>query len=1171
MLQINIIFKIVSMSDVFRLHKGKELEDWSATQEYGEFEIEGITDPSGESDNSEITSIPSTFARMDLVINAFKRIVLQKNIDGNTIHHKLVSEALDIGEIMFNIDHLSGKIKIKQWSPTADLAILKSGNAKHKLLGETYSLFLDQDKESFNFDKINRLYEIEYSEGPTNKKILGGTSPATLFYSSANDADFVDINFGNHKLFYRSEEESFIYPALYKRDPDFVKYLFGFFKEYDITKEFYKGYRNPLDYVKEYFNLNLDKLHDINKTLHTDLIQINSKFFNESYAELTTGKEGDIVEIIGCTLRKKKINTSSIEENSDFVIKSTKYQSVKPLVLQNNFTKKLHYTTGFWIPNTVVSYFPIDDSERFIDFRNRILPNLTTKYPWLTVSDFLEPYIQKLVYPINKKYFFNGNLSNANNGGYLLPVKPLFFDFFDEHELSKVHYDGKKWFEIIEEAGGGVTVKMRIPIKKENEYITFERTYSPIFSKEYLPEPDQSENQGLVIENEFSIGVFPAVQSLNGNLKTHYRVLLIDSNKGNLLKDKELKLKFFRTDNSLVEATEKIRSDKKEGDELATKYYVLNENFNFIQLTIDFSCGILLPKFKKYAPGHSNFTFAIDFGTTYTHIEQQVDGGVPFAFEIKKDDIQLVTLHDHNDEDLRGIAPELIDIIPQEFIPYELGDKSEYLMPQRTVIGFKHNLDFLKNTFALADLNIPFVYEKEPIYKNIITKTYLKWSDYVEGKQNILDYKSVYAFIDVILYMIRNKVLLNGGNIENTKIIWSYPSSMIPQRRDSLEQVWLELYSKYFSDYAKGKVFNLSESIAPFYYYKTRWQVKSGSKPALSIDIGGETTDVVIFKGNEPLSLTSFRYGANVLYGDGYGGSATNNGFVIKYKNYYQNLFESNNLGNLSQIFEDLLSKDESTNIIDFLFSLESNKKIVDQNMYSFNRKLSEDSDLKIVFLFYYASIIYHSAKLMIAEGYDVPGYLTFSGTASKLLNIIDKSSGLKRLEKFTSILFSKIYEIDDIEIKIRQDKNPKEITAKGSLYADSFEEIEGIKTILLGTGNNLIIPKEKLYYNQFIDDQETRAAVINEVKEFIELFFAIDKSYNYEKYFAINNSKINKYEEYLTDELDEFLILGLNNKKKELPEDNMIDVEIEETMFFYPLVGAINNLAFKIVSEKEK
>ncbi|MCD7977453.1 MAG: hypothetical protein LUG51_09930 [Tannerellaceae bacterium] len=50
------------------------IEDWQDSIEYVDRDIEVIDDPDGESAHREITSIPSPFARIDLLKTAFQRI-----------------------------------------------------------------------------------------------------------------------------------------------------------------------------------------------------------------------------------------------------------------------------------------------------------------------------------------------------------------------------------------------------------------------------------------------------------------------------------------------------------------------------------------------------------------------------------------------------------------------------------------------------------------------------------------------------------------------------------------------------------------------------------------------------------------------------------------------------------------------------------------------------------------------------------------------------------------------------------------------------------------------------------------------------------------------------------------------------------------------------------------
>ena len=89
------------MAKVFRLHNAGSdaIGGWGNSNQYNSTIINSITDPAGATATREITSIPSPFARMDLVKEAFA-FVNRIGLDGDTIHHKMVSHALDIAQIL---------------------------------------------------------------------------------------------------------------------------------------------------------------------------------------------------------------------------------------------------------------------------------------------------------------------------------------------------------------------------------------------------------------------------------------------------------------------------------------------------------------------------------------------------------------------------------------------------------------------------------------------------------------------------------------------------------------------------------------------------------------------------------------------------------------------------------------------------------------------------------------------------------------------------------------------------------------------------------------------------------------------------------------------------------------------------------------------------------------
>ena len=183
------------MSKIFRLGVGPDTyTDWNESPSfpYNSNNRKNIQDPDGATAKKEITSIPSPFARIDLVKNAFREVVESQSLDGQTIFHKMVSDAFDIGEIFFNIDRFSEKVEIISWNPGNCIKeMLSSSRDGHKNLGNTLQKYLQSDAKAYNFGDMQNIYILNFKKGRKELNIIGATSPATLFFSNANDLSYL--------------------------------------------------------------------------------------------------------------------------------------------------------------------------------------------------------------------------------------------------------------------------------------------------------------------------------------------------------------------------------------------------------------------------------------------------------------------------------------------------------------------------------------------------------------------------------------------------------------------------------------------------------------------------------------------------------------------------------------------------------------------------------------------------------------------------------------------------------------------------------------------------------------------------------------------------------------------------------------------------------------------
>ena len=1111
------------MGSVLRLHKEADnnIKDWTGgvNRAYGSDVIEQIQDPGGARADKEITSIPSPFARVDLARSAFHYVADKKDLDGKTIYHKLVSDCLDIGEILFNYDKLADKLEIIVWDKKKEISKLENSSIDaHQILGQTLKMYLEQDAEAYNFDRMDKIFLLRY-KGPGKKgdmDIIGATSPRTLFFSSANDLAYCSEQLrpsGKDKPF---DDE---YSPLYQRDFKFQKYLYALRVSYGETK-----FAHDFPEFNSYLQESRRRLTDEQKD---ELEKMDEKSINE-FPMFSMGS--NTVEVIGISLHKGTAIDPD-EMRSDFFIASNIYQGRRPLVLPvktgNTYTD-LRYVQDNWQDENAAPY--LDNRE--LDERN--LPFTADRYPYLTISDFLTPTVILMPYEISGA-FFNGNQQDDEKS-FLLPVKDTFFKFFTPKELMGKMPDGKNMIDMREFGSGSVEVTLRIPIQR-GRYIEYVHEY-----RKADGEVREAANEGRVIEKKFGLGVMPLVDYAAIGAKPFYRVAFFAKSKNSKL--------HFAGDGACSVKAHAIRSEAE--TTCSIESYVLEENFNRIYVEIDKVKNVALPILKSYGTA-AKYTFAVDFGTTNTHIEYSVDGGrASYAFDIKSTDQQMQRMHVDYKSD-RDLEYAFLDA----FIPNTVGDNDDYAFPMRTVFAESAKIDYRKATESMADGNIPFRYEKSPIPPYNRPKTDLKWSND--------DAQRIELYLDNLFLLLRNKVVLGGGGLENTKIVWFYPVSMTKARCTRFSDIWKKLYKKYFGEPTKEKLVIMSESVAPYYYYKRDLGAKSN---VVTIDIGGGTTDVYVVEDNKPKMLSSFRFAANSVFGDGYNFPPRSNGFVNTFKSDIQGALQANKQNELINAYKSIESTENSTDIIAFFFSLASNKAFKGTNVpIDFLEMLTKNDKLKYTFVVFYGAILYYVAKMMKAKGLALPQTLAFSGNGSKTLKVL--SSDKETLAKFAQLIFEKVYgeRYPGVTLEVIYEDEPKLATCKGGISCKenpTYEEVDNLKTSLLGIDEKQFTTD---YHYDMIKSDDINA-VAKMVSEFIDFLFAVnDENKNFfVDSLATDASVIKNVKEICKEDLVEYTKQGLEKKLEEIKSWGMgNDAEIEETLFFYPIVAMLSNLARKI------
>jgi len=192
-----------------------------------------------------------------------------------------------------------------------------------------------------------------------------------------------------------------------------------------------------------------------------------------------------------------------------------------------------------------------------------------------------------------------------------------------------------------------------------------------------------------------------------------------------------------------------------------------------------------------------------------------------------------------------------------------------------------------------------------------------------------------------------------------------------------------------------------------------------------------------------------------------------------------------------------------------------------------------------------------------------MPKHLVFSGTGSKILNII--SPDMKILAALSKHIFEGVYgqtfDSDGLTIEVAK-AMPKEVTCKGGLMSNPEDlaiDIKDIKATLTCAESKGI---EKLTYDQLNDD--VKNDIVNYVSRFNSFFLKLNAQYSFADYFSISAKSLEIFKEEANKHLRDYLEEGLEYNKK-LDETAADEKEIEETLFFYPLTGVINNLSSKL------
>ena len=826
-----------------------------------------------------VTSIPSPFARMQLFDTAFEFIVRNNDFNGNSLYHKLVSDCLDVYEILFRIEelNLTADVRIEEWTVN-DLDNLDNNDLGQKTFTETIKLFIEKYNTNNNDNPFNNLFIVYYRNQP-----IAGTSPYTGFFTTANEISH-QINLFGERIFFDGTPV-----PIYERADDFQKFLNIYIQSKGLTNTFRtlseylvkaRNYVNNNNNLSNYFQNIANNNNDINN--FTDLTYNNNPLY--IYPTVTFCKK---------TIAQSSIN--NMIANSDYLSTSSKTITKPPIVL----LKGIRNSQWIYLRDSLNPDIEIPN-DLDPNFNNRILPETSHQYPFITKNDLLSEYIVELDYKLNSNKFFLGTNQNPDKG-FLLPIKADYFKFFTINDLKE-----NLIIEVNTDALGKTQydVTLNIPIKGNNNTgkITFNRTYLTYDNINNKPE-----NNGAVISERYGgtklfLGFYPFFKvgniDDNGNFSKNAHSVYNDFYKTLVYYENSLSVEcdFYKLDSNSDQLAKlptnesgiaTSRTSKAENQAYVTDYYELSNDINNKDRDITYDLinlkirkvgalsveAIIIP--EMYIVNTNNATaqtyLSFDIGTTNSFVAFATNINNPNRFTTQytnhltnNAEYQLTMLHapilDNNglnesekyDLNSQIGKSEIQKAFLNEFMPTVIADNSHYKLPIKTAICWDNDANIGNSSLLniLSNINIPFAFgieKKRPLDQ---ISTNLKWN--VNNVTSQAPANQLKAFIKQLVIMSRNTLLLNGYNPALSRIIWFKPLTMSTGISRTFYNIWQDVYSSSFSKLEsnnpqyQNSLNNLqmmSESAAPFYYLRP----SNLGNFFLNIDIGGGTSDMVVY------------------------------------------------------------------------------------------------------------------------------------------------------------------------------------------------------------------------------------------------------------------------------------------------------------------------------------
>lgn len=1077
--------------------QNNDIRGWGQSELIRDESLKTIDDPlsaSGDQVNKPGSSIPTVFARMKFFQTAFMSI-RQINIpQGQSVpvYNRLVSECLDILELIYS--H-ANNIRVECWNRNEQLDKLRTDG--HALLAN--ALELHCNNYLHNITDIYLIYQ--------GKELIGGSSPFTIAYTSPN--------------WQRNRNPPV--KSLLERNEKFREYMYHFavaYKSVDNNKDL-------MSFI-QYITICRDNDPQLRlREIADGTVAING--FYEKYPPYNFKINGINRSAQICnapTIYLNARNTDTI--HSDFYIDSelVPFEAAHtPLVLHPGvYPHMRYYDEESWpAGQNVIQVEGMSD-----DTRARDLPGCTLyRHTFLAAINFLEDKLLRIPYRINESKF-KGVIKLSDEVSCLLPLKPMFFKYFRGDRLDTYFS-----YNVDDTA---CVVSLTIPVRDNTGTIHHQVT----ITKAYDLVNDVVRTGNNDFDVSFNIGFFPFYKCV---VNPELNKFIVLSQVENQDVEWDVNLQFFKYGNR-VPLTPGM--DKERNRQPTSKFYQVKD-FDYVQVHYNpIVKGILLPNFeKKENNGASQYYYAIDFGTTNTHIafiSDAVNNARSFQAEHIKDQVvYLCSIKDQTRESCGIDNASLVLQANREFFPIFKDDS--YSFPIRTVVGARQALNAKSCLFG--DVSIGFHYSKEFITQAFYN-TKLKWAlEHDNPNQRVLT--SIERLFEELLWMVKNHWVLcpDSDNTHYPVIMLTHP--LVMTNWSTLFGLWKNAYATVFgitvvqtNEYFK----DMTESLAPCQSIVVEVKNAGIASGILNIDVGGGSTDFQYYKvnGGETIAYyDSILFAGDDLWGKGFENLSTNIGAAIETNQFIQ--FAQRTLNNVEiHVGQETKSIGE-INITDPKEFV--NILLRDQNGH-FKHILSNPKQnvCRKMMSIHYASIIYHIANWMIINPQmSFPMIINFTGLGSKYIEML--FPGNKELTEFTKVLIDAFVAVPvPAGFQVHISDNPKNATAEGAaLFAKEGNWPASIVQHHPGFNGNFA----SVNLGNFPQYQE---AVINYFDDFIDRFNARPILGAYD--IRLTGAEVNDIKNNARQSLNNVYAIKCQGVQ------NLNAVNIEESMFFWMLKDSL-------------